>query len=418
MKKLIQKVRLLSFKFLYNLTERALFHNVYLGVLIGRLLQVLSANKYKTLAIKYFDKQEGRHTIQPKKKGYVILPEENTVPSKKIDKDVCEIGYNYIEEAVIVSDSGLVVTSDGIYRQRFSAIRSYEKVNNRNSLILQTSTNYGLVQLVSESTFMDKGVFIGGNWPHNWYHWMIEILSKVVLYDQIDDKYKDYPILISDMVEKSKNHLDVFQILFPNAEFKVLNKGAFYNIKELIFLDSLTPTFHDHKTAWTYEPLDYNFYWGLMNEFRSRLLSRFGSNKKETPKRIYLSRKRKGRGFNEEELLERIEEFGFTKIYLEDRSLQDQYTLFNQAEIIMGPTGASWTNIMFCQSHAKGLLWAPDNARGAVTYSNLAELSKMKLVHYYYPTQAEDWKKYILADEDVKLNVEEMRNIIQGFIEE
>ena len=39
---------------------------------------------------------------------------------------------------------------------------------------------------------------------------------------------------------------------------------------------------------------------------------------------------------------------GFEPVYLERMSLGEQIAAINSAELIAGPTGAAWTNLIFC----------------------------------------------------------------------
>lgn len=57
--------------------------------------------------------------------------------------------------------------------------------------------------------------------------------------------------------------------------------------------------------------------------------------------------------------------FGFTFVYMEDLSFCEQVSLMAQAEIIVGPTGAAWTNIIFASPGTKALCWM---ARDAETF--------------------------------------------------
>ncbi|WP_238375519.1 glycosyltransferase family 61 protein [Rickettsia massiliae] len=68
--------------------------------------------------------------------------------------------------------------------------------------------------------------------------------------------------------------------------------------------------------------------------------------------KIYIARKYAStrKIVNEEELIEKIERFGFKVIYLELSSPYEQAQLFNKAKIIVGPHGSGFANFHFCGS--------------------------------------------------------------------
>ena len=74
-------------------------------------------------------------------------------------------------------------------------------------------------------------------------------------------------------------------------------------------------------------------------------------------KRIYLSRaKASGRRvINEEEIWPLLSDRGFVNVMLEDLSLADQITLFSEAEAVVGPHGAGFTNLIWCAPDTKVL---------------------------------------------------------------
>ncbi len=64
--------------------------------------------------------------------------------------------------------------------------------------------------------------------------------------------------------------------------------------------------------------------------------------------------------------------YGFTAVYIEDYSFHEQVVLVNQAEIIVGPSGAAWTNLVFANENAKALCWMSEETGDNACFSNLA----------------------------------------------
>ena len=71
------------------------------------------------------------------------------------------------------------------------------------------------------------------------------------------------------------------------------------------------------------------------------------------PKRIFISRKGHARRqYNESDLLDVVKKYNFEVIHPEQLSFSQQITLYNNADIIVGATGASFANIMFMKEGA------------------------------------------------------------------
>lgn len=63
---------------------------------------------------------------------------------------------------------------------------------------------------------------------------------------------------------------------------------------------------------------------------------------------------------NSAELFECLEKYGFIKVYLEDLTVSEQISLFNNAKIIVSPHGAGLANLSYCQPKTKVLELYPE----------------------------------------------------------
>jgi capsular polysaccharide biosynthesis protein len=82
--------------------------------------------------------------------------------------------------------------------------------------------------------------------------------------------------------------------------------------------------------------------------------------------------------------------------------LSEQISLFSNAEIIVGPTGAAWTNLLFAAPKTKCFIWAPSVVSDYGCFSNLASIVGADMVYHFYPDdscQAGDlYRKSYLLD--------------------
>jgi capsular polysaccharide biosynthesis protein len=78
------------------------------------------------------------------------------------------------------------------------------------------------------------------------------------------------------------------------------------------------------------------------------------------------------RSYNEEELCEIARRYGVEPVRPEKLTLSEQAALFRSSELIVGASGAAWTNMIFCGEGGAALSWLPANSAGVSSYSTLA----------------------------------------------
>lgn len=66
-------------------------------------------------------------------------------------------------------------------------------------------------------------------------------------------------------------------------------------------------------------------------------------------KRIYISRKNRRKLLNEDEIVQVLQEYGFIIIEDETRTIKEQMEIYSSADVILGPHGASFSNILWCR---------------------------------------------------------------------
>lgn len=80
-----------------------------------------------------------------------------------------------------------------------------------------------------------------------------------------------------------------------------------------------------------------------------RLFLSHSINKSSEFKCIYISRKHKRKLIEEDEIIEVLQEFGFKIIEDKVRTVKEQMEIYSSADFILGPHGASFSNILWCR---------------------------------------------------------------------
>lgn len=220
---------------------------------------------------------------------------------------------------------------------------------------------------------IEKGILISGRNEKNYYHWMLEVLSQLQFVNEMPDEFNDYPILISAFSEKIESIRCFIEAANTGRNFIYLNGVSTYLVADLLLITTPNNMIANSKgTAWSDVKKSYARSESI-EYLRQTAFKRCRHEQKfKNHKRIFLARKGFIRHYNQNEIIDALEKFNFYSVYMEDLSFDEQVSLIAQADMIVGPTGAAWTNIIFAKSGAKALCWMAEEWGDLSCFSNLA----------------------------------------------
>lgn len=230
----------------------------------------------------------------------------------------------------------------------------------------------------SKSISVPAASLIFGRCFANYFHWTIEYLPKI---KTLLAAGTPPPILLPRTIPRQQ--LELVQILLKEFNLEYIEVDA----DTLVHAETLWVP-----SALTYHPddLDIPFWKGgaLHNEhiqfLRSVLSKKFKDSKVPSKgSRIALARKNvAARNIeNSAELYDLWSENGFTIVYPEDHTLEEQIAIIGQADVIVAPCGATLTNILFMKPGALVISMLADHNKSYCMYSNLAKLCGIKYMH-------------------------------------
>lgn len=199
------------------------------------------------------------------------------------------------------------------------------------------------------------GIMLSGNYSWNYYHFVIEFITKLLLINDLSLP-KEVPLLVDEYVKNCSNYQEILRYFNScNRELIYLKSGYRYQVETLYYpslLNLIPPEFKNINDIIFSDCL---FNVKSIDFLRRTLLpKRVTTNSK---KRVFLSRRNisSRRSYNERELLEIFEKYDFQIVCPEDYNIAEQVYLFNNADFIVGATGAAFTNILFCKQGCKVL---------------------------------------------------------------
>ncbi len=168
----------------------------------------------------------------------------------------------------------------------------------------------------------------------NYHHWMMDLLPRIGLVERAGFDLKTFDHIIINHANR-RFQLETLKILGID-----LKKVIQLNASERVQPDELVvPSLKlDNQEV----PLN------QLQWVRDRFLLSTPSSKPR--RRLYLSRADAGarRLLNESEIFGILKDYGFESVSMNNLSVPEQARLFSEAEIIAGPSGAAFTNLVFC----------------------------------------------------------------------
>ena len=192
-------------------------------------------------------------------------------------------------------------------------------------------------------------------WGLGHYHWVLEVLPRLLFLERFD-RLRGMPLIVQHGVTQTQR--ESLQMLGIRPERIIEFNGSHWQVEHLYYI----------QPGLCANPTPLHAQW---------LRERFAPHSTTCSRRLYVSREDATvrRVVNEGKVVEELLPYGFEVVALGGMSFADQVQLFNEAEIIVGPHGAGFTNAVFAQpgatlielfspSYINGCFWALANACG------------------------------------------------------
>jgi len=201
-----------------------------------------------------------------------------------------------------------------------------------------------IVTDVYKKPWKGKKVFKKGNystlilyWGLAYYHWFNDVLSLL---------HGNLKLMPEDTI-----------FILPKGFGGTFEDNIYLKTLEALGIDEKKIVEFDETESWTFE----NFWWqppavhpddqtpGAMQWIGQQIVQSIPIGQAEKPVWIYISRALPSARViaNEEELLPGLLEMGFQICHLEKMPFEEQVRLFQNAEMVVGPHGAGFTNLIF-----------------------------------------------------------------------
>lgn len=238
----------------------------------------------------------------------------------------------------------------------------------------------------------------------NYGHWLTEDLPRLRAYEHYHENTGRKPTLLVKNDPPSWM-IDTLQLLGFSSEDWVE-----WDNREAVVSRLVIPKLsYIHSVGAQFQPSDRNW---VSEQMKSRVDL---SVEREFPERLFVSRQGQGRRriINFDEVTDTVREYGFEAVRTEELSVKDQIRLFDQAEIIVGPFGASLVNMIF--TNDASLIEIKPHATEHTVYYILANESGLRY-DYIHGKSAEEDGGGSNKDSDILVDTDELVEVIQNIL--
>ena len=334
--------------------------------------------------------------VLDKTTDYVYVPTEMGRSPKKESVDIPELYVASLCDAEIVGLSNIVVVKDNLIND-LSDYSDNDRIDLRYGDLVATYKDNAIIARRKIARTIDKGIYLVQAGNYNYYHFMIETLSRLVLADEIE-KYRTYPILVDAVVRDNKNFYDILEKCnIYNHEVIWIDKDEHYIIKELIYSSSAVLMPGNLKSRDFIKTTDFRVSRWLLQKLRERMAFSYFEHL-NCAKKIMISRMNtvNSRLANENAIKDKLKECGYTIIFPEQLNVEKQAQIYSDADEIVATSGASFANILFCKPNTKILCIIPSEHRFYL-YSTMAAMLNLD----FYAMDAKILEKAAYAGMDL-----------------
>ncbi len=397
---------------------------------IKKNLKILK--KRKKLKLKSIGKFEVTNSIDNLKIRYKRLYElknrSNSISSPSIinstssyellNGDIDNVNIFFLFDCYSYSRSISISNNTSIYN---NILYKHERIYDIKNPLMEEISSYDNKEMIlyinNNLLLKDDFTYIHllNDHSNNYFHWLYEIMPRILMINDlilndINLKKEEYTILVDD--ELPKQFLEILDLCIDfKHNMLLVQRYSRVKCKRLIYCDNLWTSLDN--TKYNSDIKKEFFVDNYAVELVYKRFKKFCIVEKPFRKIYFERKKTQARNLiNNKELKDYLLKNDFEIIVAESLTFEEQIKLFQESKIIIGVSGAVFSNIIFMKEHTNAVILSP-NTKGSNYYifQQMADVSNVKLEHVLtVKSEGEDLHKASYIDINIIKNTLNNRN--------
>ncbi len=354
------------------------FFQFIFKIIYGKIIYNINSSESKNLDIKSI---KSDHIKKFSNEDYLI----NRIFNGRIYTDC-------VEHVAIIDGNSIV--KDASYQQISGELKDAS-----NNIVLEKGTPRIKKKYKGKIFSLAQGA--SGN--NNYFHWMFDILPKIRIFSEnydLNEINYFYAPKLQDWQKKTLVKLDL-----DEKKFLDCFSNRHIEADQIISVDH--PWYHKGTILSQAEFMP-NWIITWLKEIYLSCEKKFDNNEK-----VFIDRSESIYNhcqiINQEEVFDFLSKKKFTKYKVGQLSFEEQIYLFHNAKIIVGPHGAAFTNLIFCQPNTNVIEIMPKANPNKVN-KTISKINNLKYQLITTPDLRDDQK----INGDIKLNIRDLENALNN----
>lgn len=340
-------------------------------------------------------------------------PTDNTLIPKALPdlqvSEYCDVIIAGQSQYIYDIKSGVIINDFDVWYDE----NLYENVDS--TLRLQKGESALLKRRINDyQREIEEGLMVSGNFAFNYYHALFENYIKIIAYEKAGIP-SSVPLIVDSIYTKYESYREVLAALnterreiIPIDKQDNVKVSRLYSVNPVNYLPPQARDINNTRAEDVVYDINY------LKIMRERLLPL--KSERQFSKRVFISRKgNTRRSWNEEEVFEYLKSNGFEKYAPQDLSFAEQIALFNNAEFIVGGSGAALSNLLFCSKRCKVICVYSERVN-MPTFTTLAYMNGATMK--YVVGKPIKGSSVSNTHSDFTVDTSEIQRVLQNMIEE
>lgn len=282
-------------------------------------------------------------------------------------------------DAVVLPGTGAICAEGKVFIQGLNIDPA--RADQSTAGLLRHSTTVAVIKRRRTKKWDCDAVVADAAAPHNFYHFTFELLPKLIR------TARTSPASVVVVPESAASHAVHLQLMeATGCQVTTLAENQRHQFRSAVMM----PAPHQSALNLTRGMLpkkgDYTYDRPSVVALRSTAERAAVGPGSSHGTYVFLARPAGQRAYNQDDVVEVALARGFTVAYPHAMSLADQLETFQDADVIVGPSGAAWVNLIHCKPGTRAISWLPRHFSEFSAYTRLAEAVGVEMTMVLYDT--------------------------------